>query len=83
MYFEGKAYELRNPAEMLTGLTVVYKREKRQARDVVEFLRKFPRRVYKFTPEKAWINGDREIEGNFIDIRTELDLTKLKLALFT
>ncbi len=82
VYFEGKAYELRNPAEILTGLAVVYKREKRKARDVVEFLKKFPRRVYKFTPLMAWINGDGEIEGNFIDVRTELDLEKLKLLLF-
>jgi len=36
--------------------------------------------VYKFVPEKVWVNGDGEIEGNFIDVRTELDLEKLKIA---
>ena len=63
---------------MIIGLTVVYKRSKHKVRDIVEFLTHFPRRVYKFKPSKAWINGDGNIEGNFIDIRTELNIEKIK-----
>lgn len=80
VYFEGKAYELKNIKDILIGTKEVYKREKRKARDVIQFLKKFPRRVYKFVPEKVWVNGDSEIGGNFIDVRTELDLEKLKAA---
>ena len=81
VYLRGEAHELTNPREMLTGLTEIYRREKRKPRDVIEFLKKFPRRVYKFTPKQAWVNGDLDIDGNCIDIRTELDLETLKAAI--
>jgi len=81
VYFEGKAYELDNPIEILAGLKEIYGREKRSPRDIVQFLKKFPRRVYKFIPERSWINGEGEIGGNYIDNRTELDLKKLKTSL--
>jgi len=78
VYFEGKAYELNNPKDILIGIKEIYGREKRSPRDVVQFLKKFPRRVYKFIPEKVWVNGEGEIDGNYIDNRTELDLNKLR-----
>lgn len=78
LYFKGEAFEITNPKEMIIGLTVVYKRSKHKMRDIIEFLSHFPRRVYKFTPTKAWINGDGDIEGNFIDVRTELNIEKIK-----
>lgn len=77
IYFSGKAKGLSNPIEMIVGMKVIYSREKHKLRAVKEFLTHYPRRVYRFTPEKAWINGDSDINGNFIDIR-ELDLSKLK-----
>lgn len=81
VYFSGKAYELNNPKDVIIGLTVLYKRVKHKMRAIREFLKHFPRRVYKFTPEKAWINGDGNIKGNAIDIRSELDLVALKKGL--
>lgn len=78
IYFSGKAYELSNPIEMLTGLTVCYKRSKHKMRAIGEFLKHFPRRVYRFTPQKVWINGDGDVKGNFIDVRKELDLHSIK-----
>lgn len=78
VYFSGKAYELRNVREMFVGMTVCYKRVNKKMRAIKEFLKHFPRRVYKFVPEKAWINGDSDINGNYIDIRQELDLIKMK-----
>lgn len=81
LYFKGHALEITNPKEMIIGLTVVYKRSKHKMRDIIEFLSHFPRRIYKFTPSKVWINGDGDIDGNFIDIRTELDIVKIKKQL--
>lgn len=78
VYFSGKAKELINPIDMVIGMTTVYKRSKHKMRDIKEFLSHFPRRVYRFTPDQAWINGDSDINGNFIDIRRELDLDKIK-----
>jgi len=78
VYFSGKAEELTNPKEMIIGLMVLYKRIKHKMRAIREFLSHFPRRVYKFTPVKAWINGDSDINGNIIDIREELNIKKIK-----
>ena len=78
VYFEGKAYELNNPKDILEGIIEIYRREKRKPRDVIEFLHKFPRRVYKFVPERVWVNGEGEINKNYIDTRIELDLNKFK-----
>lgn len=78
IYFSGIAKELTNPVEMIIGITEMYKRSKHKTRAVKEFLSHFPRRVYRFTPEKAWINGDSDIKGNFIDIREELNLEQIR-----
>lgn len=78
VYFQGKAYELSNPIDIVKGLTHHYGRSKKKMKDVMMFLTSYPRRVYKFVPERAWINGEGEIEGNYIDNRTELNLEELK-----
>lgn len=78
LYFSGKAKELVNPVEMIIGITEMYKRSKHKVRAVREFLSHFPRRVYRFSPEKAWINGDSDIKENFIDIREELNLEQIR-----
>lgn len=78
VYLQGKAYELSNPIDIVKGLTKHYSRSKHKTKDVIMFLTSYPRRVYKFVPEKVWINGNREIEGNYIDNRIELDLEELR-----
>lgn len=81
VYLEGKAYELNNIMEILKGIKEIYGREKRIPRDVVQFLTHFPRRVYRFVPERVWVNGEGEIDGNFIDTRTGLNLEDLRRVL--
>ena len=78
VYFQGKAYELSNPINIVAGLTHHYGRSKKKMKDVIMFLTSYPRRVYKFVPERVWINGEGEIDGNYIDNRTELDLEEFK-----
>lgn len=78
VYLTGKAYELSNPVDIVIGLKCIYSRSKHKMKDVIMFLTSYPRRVYKFVPERAWINGEGEIEGNYIDNRTELDLEQFK-----
>lgn len=78
IYFSGMAKELTNPIEMIIGMKAVYSREKHKMKAIKEFLTHYPRRVYKFIPDKVWINGDSDINGNFIDIREELNLDKIK-----
>ena len=81
VYFAGEAVELINPKDILVGMTVVYKRSKHKMRAIAEFLKHFPRRIYRFTPQRAWINGDSEINGNFIDVREELEIEQIKNCL--
>lgn len=73
-----KAEQLNNPKDIFIGIKAMYTRSNKKVRDVGEFLKMFPRRVYKFIPKAVWVNGDSKIEGNFIDIRTEISLDKLK-----
>ena len=62
VYFQGKAKELSNPKELLIGLSSVYGREKRKPKDIINFIKKLPRRVCRCTPESVWVNGDSEID---------------------
>lgn len=78
VYLEGVASELSSPKDILLGMTVVYARSKHKMRAIGEFLKNFPRRIYRFTPKKAWINGDSDIKGNFIDVRESLDIIEVK-----
>ncbi len=78
VYMKGKAFEITNLIEAIHALKTHYGREKRKARDVMEFMKKFPRRAYKFVPDKAWINVDGEVRGNFVDKRVEIDLVDKK-----
>src|SRR3990167_9935877 len=76
VYFQGKASRVIDPTEILILLKSHYSMANSKMRAVEKFIKKFPRRVYKFTPEKAWVNGDAEIEGEPIDTRVELNLEK-------
>jgi len=77
IYLEWNAYEISNPKEILHAMKIIYTKQNKKLRAIKEFLTHFPRRVYKFIPKKAWINGSWEINGNYIDTRTALKLEKL------
>lgn len=81
VYMKGVVEELTNPIEIATGLKCHYNRSKHKMKDIVMFLTSYPRRVYKFIPEKVYFNGQRDIEGNYIDSRTEISLEELKKML--
>jgi len=37
-------------------------------------LGEFPRRIFKFVPEKVWVNSEGDVNGNFVD--TRIDITE-------
>ena len=78
VYLEGEVEEMSNPIHIIEGLKVIYKRSNKSMREVKQFLTHFPRRAYRFKPNKAWVNGDSDVDGNFIDIRTEVSLMALR-----
>ncbi len=78
VYFIGKAYELDDPKEIMTGLTLIFKRLKLKVMTLSKFINTYPSRVYKFTPEKFWMNYDGYVNKNMVDMREELDIRKIK-----
>jgi uncharacterized protein YhbP (UPF0306 family) len=77
VYLQGIAEELHNPIDMIAGLKEHYTRSNKPIREAIQFMAKYPRRIYRFTPERAWINGEERPNGNYIDKRIELNLSKL------
>ena len=74
VYLKGKAgqMEKKDMKEVEKAIRLLYGRVGKTPRNPSEFLGNFPRRVYKFAPEKIWVNGDGEVNGNFVDARVEI-----------
>ncbi len=79
VYIQAKATMLTKEEEIFDALKILDERVgKDNERDAQKFLGSYPRRVYKAVPENFWINGDGSINGNYIDIRMEVNLSKEK-----
>jgi len=77
VYIQAKAYELTDENEILQALKIVDKRVGKTKEGIAcKFLGEYPRRMYKAVPEKFWVNDNGEVNGNYIDIRIEVDLLK-------
>ena len=80
VYFTGVADEL-EPERVSTVMESLFRRAGGEApnRTAQDYLPPSPRRMYKFTPEAAWITGQRIPMGNqLIDPKIQLDLTALR-----
>jgi len=76
VYIKAKAFELTDEEEVTKARGYLDRRVNKSPRDPSRYLGKYPRRVYKAVPEKVWINSEGEVDGNYIDTRTEIDLMK-------
>lgn len=74
VYIQAKAYKLTDKEEIDHALKHLAGRKGKEPKSADEFLGDYPRRVYKAVPEKVWMNGDGDVNGNYIDIRMEVDL---------
>jgi hypothetical protein len=72
VYMLAKAYELNDLSQVEQAL--MYRPEDKKPREAEEYLGDYPRRMYKLIPEQFWMNGDGDIQGNYIDVRFELEL---------
>lgn len=75
VYIKAKAYELNDKKDITHALSYLYGRKNKAPRSALEFMGKYPRRVYKVVPEKVWINIDGEVNGNYVDKRVEVNLS--------
>ena len=74
VYIKAKAYELDDKDEIVDALKCLDGRVGKKPHSPEQFLNEMPRRVYKAVPEKFWVNDDGEINGNYIDVRLEIDI---------
>lgn len=72
VYFQGKASAIEELSEISKGLNLICKRKGRASLDVNDFIGDKPRRVYKFVPEKVWVNNREFVDGAKIDNRVEI-----------
>lgn len=74
VYIKAKAYELTNEQEVADALTLYYGRKGKTPRDIDEFMHEYPRRVYKAVPERFWMNAEGAADGNYVDVRNEINI---------
>ena len=70
VYFTAKAYELNSKKDIDEALSL---RREKHSHPAEDFMGDKPRRIYKFVPEKFWMNEEGNIDGNYIDVRIEVD----------
>ena len=74
IYMKGQAYQLakKDIKETKKAIKLLYKRKNKNPKTPEEFLEKFPRRVFKFVPEKVWVNSEGDVNKNFVDTRVDI-----------
>lgn len=82
VYFKGKGYEIDSKEEILVSRQISLKRKGKipTENEYQKFSGSSIRRIYKFVPEKAWINDvELDNEGRYIrDIRIEVPMEEIK-----
>ena len=73
---QAKVFILTEEKDIEEALHILSKRQGEEPREgrAHEFLGNYPRRIYKAVPEKVWVNEHGDVDGNFIDIRVEIEL---------
>lgn len=76
VYIEGLVTEVKKPTELMRAIACLYK-AKQNKRQITEFISLAPRRIYKITPTKMWVNDAKEEDGLYLDYRVEVPLGSL------
>lgn len=81
VFIQATAEELNDHSTINTACSLRKMRVPQADQAAEEFTGGQPRRMYRATPQKIWINQDVTVNGSFIDGRAELDLLQLRKAL--
>ena len=57
---------------MKEAIKLMYSRKNKTPRRPEEFLGSFPRCIFAFVPQRVWVNGGGDVNGNFVDTRVEI-----------
>lgn len=74
VYIKATAQELNDPKEIRDAHKLLWDRHVVPYWKLEQVQGKAPIRLYKSIPEKVWINGEGEVNGNYIDTRVEINL---------
>ncbi len=72
VYMLGQAFEITDAQEAIQA-ALVFKGSTFNTSDGAQYLNDYPRRIYKFIPEKIWMNDKGDVDGNFVDERQEAE----------
>ena len=78
VYIQAQARELSDCEEIAHAHQLLARRVEKTPCAPENFLDDMPRRIYQAVPERAWVNGNGDRNGRFIDIRIEIDLALLR-----
>ena len=76
VYIKATAVELSDPMEIKVAHRLLSNRHIVPYWKIEQLQENAPIRLYKAVPEKIWVNRESEVDGNYIDIRVEIDLLK-------
>lgn len=76
VYVKARAKELENPEETAFAHNLLKSRRPVPFWKMKQVQGDAPIRLYKAVSEKFWVNEDGDINGNYIDIREEINLLK-------
>jgi len=74
VYFEGVARELSDKKEVEVASQHCYSRKNKPPKSVDNFLGASPRRMYKATPSRIWMNTFEKVDGYVVDGKVEVNL---------
>lgn len=80
VYMKARARPLmpEDEEEIKHGYELLKRRAGNASSEYTDFLDGNPRRIYKAVPSRAWMNDGSSKNGDFIDVRKEIDLNHLK-----
>ena len=74
VYIKATAHQLAEPGEVKRVFELMKSRHATSFWDFAAVQESGPIRLYKATPQQAWMNDDGKKDGHYIDIRTEIHL---------
>jgi len=74
VFIQAEAVEVTDPNEITKACQVRKARVPDAKQPPEEFIGDHPRRIYRATPKKIWMNQDSRVDGHFVDERVEIVL---------
>ena len=78
VFIEAEAMEVSDPYEIARACQLRKARVPSAKQPPESFIGARPRRIYRATPKRVWVNQDGQTNGFFVDERVEIELFQLQ-----